>query len=449
MAKPIVTARILRRLLGSGVYVRAERLLARMHPADLGPLIADLSADEIRTVIDLLFRQHRAAQTLMELPPELLQSVFDAVADSRLAEMLGRLEIDDRLELVEQIPEDRRDGVIEMLPAHVRDELRKAELYPASSAGRVMTTSFIALDEKMTAQEAIDSIRAADETDGTILYLYVIDDMNRLRGVVPIRRLVSAPPDSPCGELTIDVPASVQPEADQEEVARLVARYDLLAIPVTDVDGVMLGVITVDDVIDVITAEATEDMYHLAGLSEEDRVFTSAGLAIRKRLPWMVLNLGAVFALAALIGIFRATIEEFVVLAFFLPVVAGMGGNGGIQTLTVITRGIALGEIEFSTGLRAMAKEFWVGTVIGMVTGLLSAGLAYLWHGSPLLGLILFTAMIVTLAVASLLGAAVPLALKALRQDPALGAGVIVTTLTDTVAFVVFLGTASLLLERI
>ncbi len=429
--------------------MRAERLLARMHPADLGPLIADLSADEIRTVIDLLFRQQRAAQTLMELPPELLQSVFDAVSDSRLAEMLGQLEIDDRLELVERIPEDRRNGVIEMLPAQVRDELRKAELYPASSAGRVMTTSFIALDEKMTAQEAIDSIRAADDTDGTILYLYVIDEMRRLRGVVPIRLLVSAPPDSPCGELTIDVPASVQPEADQEEVARLVARYDLLAIPVTDVDGVMLGVITVDDVIDVITAEATEDMYHLAGLSEEDRVFTSAGLAIRKRLPWMVLNLGAVFALAGLIGIFRATIEEFVVLAFFLPVVAGMGGNGGIQTLTVITRGIALGEIEFSTGLRAMAKEFWVGTVIGMVTGLLSAGLAYLWHGSPLLGLILFTAMIVTLAVASLLGAAVPLALKALRQDPALGAGVIVTTLTDAVAFVVFLGTASLLLERI
>ena len=449
MAKPIVTARILRRLLESGVYVRAERLLARMHPADLGPLIADLTPDEIRTVIDLLFRQQRAARTLMELPPELLPSIFDAVSDTRLSEMLGRLEIDDRLELVERIPEDRRGGVIEMLPPQARDELRKAELYPASSAGRVMTTSFIALDEKMTAQEAIDSLRAADDTDGTILHLYVIDDMRRLRGVVPIRRLVSAPPDSPCGELAIDVPPCVQPEADQEEVARLVARYDLLAIPVTDIDGVMLGVITVDDVIDVITAEATEDMYHLAGLSEEDRVFTSAGLAIRKRLPWMILNLGAVFALAALIGLFRATIEQFVVLAFFLPVVAGMGGNGGIQTLTVITRGIALGEIEFSTGLRAMLKEFWVGTVIGIVTGVLSAGLAYLWHGNPLLGVVLFTAMIVTLAVASLLGAAVPLALKALRQDPALGAGVIVTTLTDAVAFVVFLGTATLLLGRI
>ena len=449
MAKPIVTARILRRLLNSGVYVRAERLLARMHPADLGPLLADLTPDEIRTVIDLLFRQHRAASTLIELPPELMPTVFDAVTDGRLAEMLDRLEIDDRLELVSAIPEDRRDGVLELLPPKTRDELRKAELYPASSAGRVMTTSFIALDEKMTTQEAIDSIRAADETDGSILYLYVIDEMRRLRGVVPIRRLVAAPPDASCGDLTIDVPASVQPEADQEEVARLVARYDLLAIPVTDVDGVMLGVITVDDVIDVITEEATEDMYHLAGLSEEDRVFTTAGLAIRKRLPWMVVNLGAVFTLAAVIGLFQATLEQFVALAFFLPVVAGMGGNGGIQTLTVITRGIALGEIEFSTGVRAMAKEFAVGAAIGLVVGVLSAGLAYLWHGSMLLGLVLFAAMIVTLAVASLLGAAVPLALKALRQDPALGAGVIVTTLTDAVAFVSFLGTATLLIDRL
>jgi len=449
MAKPIVTARILRRLLNSGVYVRAERLLARMHPADLGPLLASLTPEEIRTVIDLLFRQHRAAETLLELPPELLPQVFEAVTDTRLAEMLGRLEIDDRLELVEAVPEERRQEVLSKLPPHALDELRKAELYPPQSAGRVMTTTFIALDEKLTAQEAIDSIRAADENDGAILYLYVIDEVRRLRGVVPIRSLVSAPPDSVCGDLTIEVPAAVQPEADQEEVARIVARYDLLAVPVTDVDGTMLGIITVDDVIDVITEEATEDIYHLAGLSEQDRVFTTAGLAIRKRLPWMILNLGAVFTLAGVVGLFQDTIEQIVTLAFFLPVVAGMGGNGGIQTLTVITRGIALGEIEFSTGLRAMAKEIAVGTTIGLVCGLLSAVAAWLWHGSLILGAVLFAAMVVTLMVASLLGAAVPLALKAIRQDPALGAGVIVTTLTDAVAFVAFLGTATLLLDKL
>ncbi len=447
--KPLLTARILRRLLNTGVHARAERLLARIHPADLGPLLSDLTPEEIRTAIDLLFRQHRAATTLRELPPELLPQVFDALTDQRLSEILGRLEIDDRLELVEHIPEERRDGVIELLPARELEELRKAELYPPSSAGRVMTTSYVALDEKMTAQEAIDSIRAADDAASSALYLYVIDELGRLRGFVPIRRLVSAPPDSRCGDMMLDVPMSVLPESDQEEVARLVARYDLLAVPVADIDGTMLGVITVDDVIDVITEEATEDMYRLAGLSEEDRVFTSARLAIRKRMPWMLLNLGAVFALAGLIGLFQDTLERFVALAFFLPVVAGMGGNGGIQTLTVITRGIALGEIEFSSGLRAMAKEFAVGSAIGLIVGILSGGLAYLWHGSTHLGIALFAAMIVTLAVASLLGAAVPLALKALRQDPALGAGVIVTTLTDAVAFVAFLGTATLLLDRL
>lgn len=448
MAKPLVTVRILRRLLATGVHTRAERLLARIHPADLGPLLSDLTPDEIRTVIDLLFRQHRAATTLIELPAELLPSIFDALSNERLAEMLSRLEIDDRLELVEGIPEERRDEVVALLPPHERAELRNAERYPPSSAGRVMTTAYIALDVKMTAEEAIDSIRAADDGAGSVLYLYVVDEERRLLGYVPIRRLVAAPPTSRCGDLQIEVPMTVHPEADQEEVAHLVARYDLLALPVTDVDGTMLGVITVDDVIDVITEEATEDMYHLAGLSEEDRVFTPPSLAIRKRLPWMMLNLCAVFALAAVVGLFQRAIEEVVALAFFLPVVAGMGGNGGIQTLTVITRGIALGEIEFSTGLRAMGKEVVVGVAIGLVVGLMSGGFAYLWHGSPVFGAVLFVAMVVTLAVASLLGAAVPLALKALGQDPALGAGVIVTTITDSVAFVTFLGSATLLLDR-
>jgi magnesium transporter len=312
-----------------------------------------------------------------------------------------------------------------------------------------MTTSFVALDKKMTAQEAIDSVRAAREFADSILYLYVVNEGHQLIGVVPIRRLVSAPPETPVSELMIINPISTPPEADQEEVARLVARYDLLAIPVTDVDGSMLGVITVDDVIDVITEEATEDMYNLAGLSEEDRVFTSASLSIRKRLPWMILNLGTVFLAAWVVGLFQRTLEEFVTLAVFLPVVAGMGGNSGIQTLTVITRAIALGEIEFSSGIRAVGKELVVGLTIGVIVGLLSAGLTYLWQGNPYLGLVILIAMATTMAIASLLGAAIPLALKAMGQDPALGAGVLVTFFADAFGFVSFLGIATLLLDRL
>jgi magnesium transporter len=451
MATPqVTTTRILRRLLASGVHDRAERLLARIHPADLGPLLADLAPDEIRLAIDLLFRQHRAASTLRQLPPELLPQIFEAVGDARLAEVLGRLEgLDDLFELLEWLPEERRPEVRRLLPESRQQELRHIEMYPESSAGRVMTTRFVALHEEMSAQEAIDRIRSEGGESDAILYLYVVDEKGTLRGVVPIRRLVAAPPSRHVRDLMIESPISVRADADQEEAARLVAHYDLLALPVTDPEGRMLGVITVDDVIDVITAEATEDMYHLAGLSEEDRVFTPARVSIQKRLPWMLVNLVTVFLGAGVIYAFQHTIERIVALAVFLPVVAGMGGNGGVQTLTVITRGIALGEIQFSTGIRSMFKEMAVGAVIGFVVGLLSAGLAYLWQGNVYLGLALFTAMVITMAVASFLGAAIPLALKALKQDPALGSGVIVITLTDAVGFLTFLGIATLLMDRL
>jgi magnesium transporter len=448
MATPQVTSRILRRLLASGVTGRAERLLGRMAPSDVALLLPELTPEEIRAVIELLFRQRRAALALRELPNEMLPIVYDALADQRLAAVIGRLEIDDLLEFVEFIPEDRRDSVVERLPEDKREELRNAELYSESSAGRVMTTSFIALDQKMRAQEAIDSLREAGDGSEAVLYLYVVDEQRTLVGVVPIRRLVASPPDRLISEIMIPDPVSVSADDDQEEVAHIVARFDLLAVPVTDVDGRMLGLITVDDVIDVITEEATEDMYHLAGLTEADRVFVPAHESIRKRLPWMFLNLATCFAAAGVVGLFERAIEQVVALAIFMPVVAGMGGNGGTQSLTIITRAIALGEIEFSSAFRAVMKELAVGLALGIAMGLGSAGIAYLWHADPIIGVALFGAMILTLSVAGLVGAAVPLALKALKQDPALGSGVIVTTFTDAFAFFSFLGIATLLMDR-
>ncbi|MBW2268242.1 MAG: magnesium transporter [Deltaproteobacteria bacterium] len=449
MATPQVTTRILRRLLASGVHARAERLLARMAPADIAPLFSGLTHEEVATVVDLLFRQRRAARVLRALPSEMLPEIFNAVSDERLAGVLKRLEIDDLLEMVEWIPEERRAAVVGGLPETLRSELEKAELYPESSAGRVMQTRFASLDEKMTSQEAIESLRARADDDESILYLYVVDDQRALRGVVPIRRLVSAPPARRIQDLMIPDPVSVTPDSDQEEVAQIVARYDLLAVPVTDVDGRMLGVITVDDVIDVITEEATEDMYHLAGLSEADRVFSPAHTSVRKRLPWMLVNLGTAFLAAWVVGLFERTLEQVVALAIFMPVVAGMGGNGGVQALTVITRAIALGEIEFSSGVRAALKELAVGLVMGSITGVVSAGIAYATVGNPAMGLALFLSMVVTMAVAGLMGAAVPLLLKAVHQDPALGAGVIVTTFTDVFGFFSFLGIGTLLIDQL
>jgi magnesium transporter len=449
MANAQETARILRRLLASGMNARAQRLLARMRPADRGPVLSGLTPPEIRTVIELLFQQERAASTLKELPPELLPQIFEAVGDERLAQILSRLELDDMVELFEWLDEERREPVLARLPEATRAELQRAELYPPDSAGRAMVTSFVVLQEEMTAEQAIARIREAGDDAEAILYLYVVDEKSRLRGVVPIRRLVAASPDRPCSELMVVDPISVRANEDQEEVAQQVARYNLLAIPVVDDEDRILGVITVDDVIEVINEEATEDIYHLAGLSEEDRVFSPAHHAVRKRLPWMLLNLGATFTAAWVVGLFERTLEQIVALAFFMPVVAGMGGNGGIQSLTVVTRAIALGELEFSSGLRAVRKEVTVAIAIGLVTGVVSGVLAWLWQGSPWLGLALFGSMMATMAVAGILGAAIPLLLKALGQDPAVGSGVFVTTLTDIFGFAVFLGLGTALIDRL
>jgi magnesium transporter len=375
--------------------------------------------------------------------------ILEAIPDQRLADVLTRLEIDDKLILVEHLPEDRRSSIDELLPGPERRELMQAELYPPESAGRAMVTRFIALGPEMTAEEAIDSIRSQDESGDAAQRLYVVDEARRLMGVVPILKLVATPPQTPVADLMVPESVSISSDADREEAAQLVARYDLLALPVTDPDERMVGIITVDDVIDVINEEATEDMYHLAGLSEADRVFAAARVSISKRLPWMLLNLGTAFTAAWVVGLFESTLDQLVSLAIFLPVVAGVGGNGGIQTLTVITRSIALGEIEFSSGLRAIGKEFWVGLVTGSVAGALAGLLAFLWQGNPTLGLVLLLAVVITMAAASLLGAAVPLLLKSLGLDPALGSGILVTFFTDALGFFSFLGIATLLLDRL
>jgi magnesium transporter len=380
MPKSQETIRILRRLLAEGMTARAERLLSRMRPADRGPVLSGLSPPEIRTVMDLLFEKRRAASTLKELPPELLPQIFDAIGDERLAQIMARLELDDRVEVADELDDERRERVIGLLPETARSELRMAEVYPPSSAGRVMTTRYIALHEDMTAQQA--------------------------------------------------------------------SRYNLLAIPVVNEEQHLLGVITVDDVIEVIEEEATEDMYLLAGLSEEDRVFSPASRAVRRRLPWLLINLGTAFVAASVVGLFQDTLERLVALSFFMPVVAGMGGNTGIQSLTVITRAIALGELAFSSGLRAIVKEVAVALANGVVLGAISGLAAFIWQDSAVLGVALFVAMTVTMGVAGVMGAAVPLLLKAVRQDPAVASGVIVTTFTDVIGFATFLGVGTYLLNR-
>ena len=448
MATAKVRAEVVRKLLRVGARSRIERVIDRLRPPDIAEMLPELDPEETRVVVDLLFSAHRAARTLRELPAAALPGILEILDDKQLRETLENLPPDDAVDFVEVLPEDRRARVTAALPAPRRGELERLLAYPESTAGSRMTTQFLSVRESTTAQQAIEAIRRHTEEEvEQIFYLYVTDDAGHLRGVVPIRKLVTCPPDRPIGEIMITDPVAVPATADQEEAAQVAGKYNLLAVPIVDDERRLVGVITIDDVIDVIKEEATEDMYRMVGLTEEEHIYTPLPTVIRRRLPWMVVNLVTAFLAAWVVGLFEASIHRVSVLAVFMPIVAGMGGNGGTQTLTVITRGIALGEIGVDAGLRAMAREVGIGLAIGAVTGLLTALGAYVWRGSQMLGLVLFLAMMINMVIAGLSGAAIPLLLKACRQDPALGSGVIVTTFTDVFGFFSFLGLATLLIR--
>jgi magnesium transporter len=298
----------------------------------------------------------------------------------------------------------------------------------------------------MTAAEAIAALQASRDVE-MVFYLYVIDARRHLVGVVSLRRLLLVPPDTPLKRIMTTDLISARVDTDQEEVARQVASYNLLAIPVVDEENKLVGVITVDDVIDVIKDEATEDVYRLAGLASDDRVFTTPTESLRKRLPWLIVNLATAFIAASVVKLFEGTIGVVTSLAVFMPVVAGMGGNAATQTLAVIVRGIAIGELTWSNSRKALIKEALVGVGNGVACGIVGGSIVWLIQGSPWMGVILALAMIINMFIAATAGTLIPLSLRALKVDPALASSVFITTLTDVFGFFSFLGLGALFIK--
>jgi magnesium transporter len=307
-----------------------------------------------------------------------------------------------------------------------------------------MNPKVFALSEDMTAGEAITAVQSARDVE-VVFYLYIIDNRRHLVGVASLRRLLLVPPSTPLKRIMTTDIISVRVDMDQEEVARQVASYNLLAIPVVDNENKLVGVITVDDVIDVIKDEATEDVYRLAGVSSDDRVFTRPSESLRKRLPWLLVNLATAFVAASIVSIFTGTIAVLPIVAVLMPVVAGMGGNAATQTLTVIVRGIALGELTWGNTRKALLKEAAVGLGNGIACGIMGALVVTAFtKGDWLLGVVLGMAMIINMFVAATAGTMIPLLLRALKVDPALASSVFITTLTDMFGFFSFLGLAHL-----
>lgn len=437
-----------RRLLRIGATANLQNLLQKQHPADLGQIFGELHESERTSAFNILVeRQPRLAmESVSELGPERGATLLSGRSAEEIAKLVQEIPSDDAAALVDHLPEDLSNEVLELMRKRESGQVESLLDYAEQTAGRIMNPNVFALGEDLTVAEAVSALQSATNVE-MVFYLYVVDGRRHLVGVTSLRRLLLVAPETPLKRIMTPDVISVRVDTDQEEAARLVASYNILAIPVVDEENKLVGVITVDDVIDVIKDEATEDLYRLAGVSGDERVETPAWEALKKRLPWLGVNLGTAFLAASVVAAFEDTISQATALAVFMPIVAGMGGNAGTQTLTVIVRGLALGELSWANARKALFKEAAIGLGNGAALGVVAALVAWVTKGNPVLGLLLGMAMVCNMLVASTAGTLVPLGLKAMKVDPALASSVFITTFTDVVGFASFLGLATIFLR--
>lgn len=434
---------VLTRLLRHNALPQLRRVIDRTAPADIAPVLPMLLPVELRKVLALLIESGNAASALLELERDAVAEIAADLEDAILVAICRSSAPDDAADLLDLLPGERREQVLAKLGGDEGIALEALLEHEEPTAGSIMTTEFLALTETMLVTEAIEEIRRYPKKD-TFFYVYTVDTEGHLVGVLSLRSLILADPEAPVSTIMMANVVRCSVDTSQEEVARLVARYDLLSMPVVDTRNVLVGVVTVDDVLDVIQEEAEEDLLHLGGVAVGERVSTSARTAFRMRLPWLVVNLVTAFLASVVVRAFEGTIASWAALAAFMPIVAGMGGNAGTQTLTVFVRAIALGEIDWNTGWRPIWKEILVGFGNGAVLGILTSLIVLVWVGDVSLAGILLAAMIFNMVVAGFAGGLVPVLLKRLDFDPAISSSIFVTTFTDVCGFFVFLGLATM-----
>jgi len=431
-----------RRLLRMGATANLLNLLQKQHPADLAQVYSELPERERHAAFNVLVEKNGklAMETVSELGPEKGAELLALRSAEEIARLAQEIPSDDAAALIDHLPEELSAAVLDLIRPKPGGGVTELLEYQEKTAGRLMNPNVFALAEDLTAGESITALQNARDVE-MVFYLYVVDERRHLVGVVSLRRLLLVPPDTPLKRIMTTEVISARSDTDQEEVARQVASYNLLAIPVVDAENKLAGVVTVDDVIDVIKDEATEDVFRLAGVSADDGVLSPPGVSLRRRLPWLLVNLATAFLAASVVGLFSGTVKEVVALATFMPVVAGMGGNAATQTLAVIVRGLALGELTWTNARQALFKEALVGIGNGLANGLVGAiGVWVFTRGDWALGLILMAAMIINMFVAATAGTLIPLGLRALKIDPALASSVFITTFTDVFGFLSFLG---------
>jgi magnesium transporter len=421
--------------------------LKGLHPADIADRLQRLPVDEALAALRQLSKADAAA-VLAELDEEVRPRLIEGLSSPELAGIITQLDHHAAADVVSELPEERRPEVMAGLPTEEKAKVNTLLIYPPDTAGGIMSDQFIRLHTDQTVEECLALLQGrADESEGGISYLYVTDDAIRLVGIVSMRDLVFRARQRTIGSIMNREVKHLSVDDDQEKIAQIFEHYHYLALPVLDREGRLVGIVSAQQVMGVMREEATEDMQLMVGLSGEERALTPWQKSIKGRLPWLCINLATAFLAAAVVGIFEGTIAKWTALAIFLPIVAGQGGNAGAQTLTVIIREMALGEMTVGDGRKALIKEVILGVLNGIAIGVLVGVIGWFWKGSIVLGVVVGVAMLLNMVAAALSGVLVPYTLKALRIDPALASCIMVTTVTDVAGFFFFLGLAALAMQ--
>ncbi len=425
--------------------ISLKKLIEPLHPADQADMLERLTDEKLNIFLAILGRS-LDPEVLVYLDHNVQEKVFNILGPKVLAKAIPELHSDDAVEILQELEEKDRNVVIKQLPKADRILVEEALSYPEYSAGRLMQREFLAFPGNWTVGQTIDHMRANPQDEEDSFYsIYIVDPAHRLMGVISLSKLLSAKRPVRLNDLMELKPRNVNVETDQEEVALLFQQYGLVNMPVVDNADRLLGVIIVDDIVDVINEEAEEDLQGLTGVS--DLSITSSFLeTVKGRFSWLILNMFTAVLASSVIGLFQEEIEKLVALAVLMPIVASMGGNAGTQTVTVAVRALATRQLNYSNLQKFVLKETWVGMINGFLFALLSVVLAYLWFGDKEIAIIMGLAMIANLLFAGVLGTLIPLTLEKFKIDPAISSSVFLTTATDVIGFFTFLGLSALVI---
>jgi magnesium transporter len=431
-------------LVRSGEITVFIRRAHDFEPADLADVLAALDDDERVAVVQALPAE-LSSQALAEMPEDAhAEETLAALDPERAGEIVGELDDDDAADILREMDPADKERILSTVEH--RAEVDRLLRYEPETAGGLMTTHLVTVRDTATVEEALEAIRRQAEEVEDFYQVFVVDGDRRLVGILPFKDLVVSRPDRRIRDFMADADITVTPGLDQEQVARLMARYNLPSVGVVDEAGRLLGRVTFDDVIDVVEAEQTEDLLKFGGVSPDEELGAEWTAAVRSRLPWLYVNLLTAFLAGGVVYLFQDTVQRTVALAVWMPVIAGMGGNAGTQALAVTVRRLALGLIPAHLFMRVVGKEVLVGMTNGLAIGLVVGAIAALLGEQPTLGLVVFLAMTVNLLVAGFAGAFIPIVLERFKVDPAIASSIFVTTFTDVCGFLLLLGLAGMLL---